>query len=286
MSVTEVHDVDGLLCVEHLVVEVIPAPAEKQTADMTEELARRATSRLGYVLDQRQGAINFVREQVSGRRPVVAPPQQCGFDLRNGNRRNSDGVGRHRPRRPAGRSGTAAKLPANGAHRDATASRNLSDPLQHTRFLVRIEADRGSVVVRDEREACPLGKPRACDDRTLDHPGTGKPHGHTIAGHCPDRDGRRGALVGRDGGLGRRVHEAEEAMMCVICRQGEIQPGKATVTLERRRAIVVVRGVPARVCENCGEEYLDRTTTAELLKTADAAAQAGVQVDVRYYVAG
>ena len=36
---------------------------------------------------------------------------------------------------------------------------------------------------------------------------------------------------------------------------------------------------------NCGEEYLDETTTAELLKTADAAAQAGVQVDVRDYVA-
>jgi hypothetical protein len=35
-------------------------------------------------------------------------------------------------------------------------------------------------------------------------------------------------------------------------------------------------GVPARVCDNCGEEYLDETTTAELLKTANAAAQAGV----------
>jgi len=43
--------------------------------------------------------------------------------------------------------------------------------------------------------------------------------------------------------------------------------------------------VPARVCDNCGEEYLDGTTTAELLKTADAAAQAGVQVHVRHYVA-
>ena len=53
MSVTEVHDVDGLLCVENLVVEVIPAPAEKQTADIAEELARRTTSHLAYVLDQR-----------------------------------------------------------------------------------------------------------------------------------------------------------------------------------------------------------------------------------------
>jgi YgiT-type zinc finger domain-containing protein len=74
-------------------------------------------------------------------------------------------------------------------------------------------------------------------------------------------------------------------MTCVICRQGETRPGKATITLERGGATVVIRGVPARVCDNCGEEYLDETMTAELLKTADAAAQTGVQVDVRGYVA-
>jgi hypothetical protein len=49
--VTEVHDVDGVLRVEYLVVEVIPAPPEEQTADITEELARRATPSLGYALD-------------------------------------------------------------------------------------------------------------------------------------------------------------------------------------------------------------------------------------------
>jgi hypothetical protein len=42
--------------------------------------------------------------------------------------------------------------------------------------------------------------------------------------------------------------------------------------------------VTARACDNCGEQHLDETTTAGLLKTADAAAQAGVQVDVRDYV--
>jgi len=72
---------------------------------------------------------------------------------------------------------------------------------------------------------------------------------------------------------------------CVICKQGETRPGRTTVTLERRGATVVVRGVPAQVCNNCGEEYLDEQTTAVLMKTADAAAQAGVQVDVRDYVA-
>jgi YgiT-type zinc finger domain-containing protein len=73
-------------------------------------------------------------------------------------------------------------------------------------------------------------------------------------------------------------------MTCVICRQRETRPGKATVTLERGGATVVVRGVPARVCDNCGEQHLDETTAAGLLKTADAAAQAGVQVNVRDHV--
>ena len=74
-------------------------------------------------------------------------------------------------------------------------------------------------------------------------------------------------------------------MKCVICEQGETRPGKATVTLERGGTTVVIRGVPARVCGDCGEEYVDERTTAELLQTADAAAQVGVQVDIRDYIA-
>ncbi len=74
-------------------------------------------------------------------------------------------------------------------------------------------------------------------------------------------------------------------MKCVICATGETQPGKATVTLERDGVILVVRGVPARVCANCGEEYLEETETEHLLKSAEEAARTGVKVDVRDYVA-
>ena len=74
-------------------------------------------------------------------------------------------------------------------------------------------------------------------------------------------------------------------MTCLICRQRETRPGKTTVTLERGGAIVVIREVPARVCDNCGEKYVEETTTAELLKTAAAAAQTGAKVNVRDYVA-
>ena len=74
-------------------------------------------------------------------------------------------------------------------------------------------------------------------------------------------------------------------MKCVICKNGEARPGKATVTLEREGATLVIKGVPAKVCANCGEEYVEEETTARLLKTAEEAARAGVQVDVREYAA-
>ena len=73
-------------------------------------------------------------------------------------------------------------------------------------------------------------------------------------------------------------------MKCVICRNGETTPGKATVTLERDGMTLVIKGAPARICVNCGEEYADEETTAHLLKTAEEAACVGVQVDVREYI--
>ena len=53
-------------------------------------------------------------------------------------------------------------------------------------------------------------------------------------------------------------------MRCVICKQGEIRPGTTTVMLERNGMTLVVKSVPARVCENCGEEYVDEDITARL----------------------
>ena len=74
-------------------------------------------------------------------------------------------------------------------------------------------------------------------------------------------------------------------MKCVVCRHGDVSPGTATVTLTRETLTLVVKSVPALVCENCHEEYVDETVTARLLETAAEAIKAGVQVDVRSYAA-
>jgi hypothetical protein len=57
------------------------------------------------------------------------------------------------------------------------------------------------------------------------------------------------------------------------------------VTLTRGPLTLVVKDVPAQVCWNCGEEYLDQDAAKQLLRAAEEAARAGVQVDVRRYVA-
>ena len=74
-------------------------------------------------------------------------------------------------------------------------------------------------------------------------------------------------------------------MKCVICKQGETQPGAVTVTLERGKTTLVIKNVPAQVCENCGEAYVDETITEQLLMVAEVAVNAGVQVEVREFVA-
>lgn len=72
-------------------------------------------------------------------------------------------------------------------------------------------------------------------------------------------------------------------MKCVICKHGETRPGEATITLERDGVTLVFKSVPARVCDNCGEEYVDEDTTSRLLEAFNDAANSGVLVDVREF---
>lgn len=73
-------------------------------------------------------------------------------------------------------------------------------------------------------------------------------------------------------------------MKCVICKHGETAEGFATVTLECGGLTQVVKKVPAMVCQNCGEQYIDDAVAGELFSIADTAAKSGAEVDVRHYL--
>jgi len=72
-------------------------------------------------------------------------------------------------------------------------------------------------------------------------------------------------------------------MKCVICKHGETQDGFTTITLEKNGATLVFKNVPALVCDNCGEKYLNDTITKDLLFKAKEIVKNGVEVDIRDY---
>jgi len=71
----------------------------------------------------------------------------------------------------------------------------------------------------------------------------------------------------------------------MACKHADTEPGKTTVTLERNGATLVFKDVPAEVCPNCGEDYVDEVVTRALLQSAEDMVASGAQVDVRTYAA-
>ena len=74
-------------------------------------------------------------------------------------------------------------------------------------------------------------------------------------------------------------------MKCVICKTGHTHPGTATVTLQRDNSVVVIRDVPADICEDCGEYYLSEPVAKRIYADADATAQRHVDVEILRYAA-
>jgi YgiT-type zinc finger domain-containing protein len=85
--------------------------------------------------------------------------------------------------------------------------------------------------------------------------------------------------------MGRRAPEQEAPVTCPLCRNGDLEAGYADTSIIREGLVLVIREVPADVCDNCGEQFFDADVTDRLLDLADEAARAGVFVDVRRYVA-
>jgi YgiT-type zinc finger domain-containing protein len=74
-------------------------------------------------------------------------------------------------------------------------------------------------------------------------------------------------------------------MKCVICQHGRTKPGITTVTLQRGESILIVKGVPADICDDCAEYYLSEAVTEKLLAQVEAALKAGAELEILRYAA-
>ena len=74
-------------------------------------------------------------------------------------------------------------------------------------------------------------------------------------------------------------------MECVICKHGQTNPGKVTVTLQRGDSTIIFKEVPADVCTNCGEYYLSEEISEKLLEHAERSVKNGVMVEIQKFAA-
>jgi YgiT-type zinc finger domain-containing protein len=74
-------------------------------------------------------------------------------------------------------------------------------------------------------------------------------------------------------------------MNCAICRNGTTKPGHATVTVQRGETTVILKRVPADVCDTCGEYYLSGGVTEQVLEKAEAAVKSGAEVEILRFAA-
>lgn len=85
--------------------------------------------------------------------------------------------------------------------------------------------------------------------------------------------------------LGARVPGEKTIMKCLICKMGETSAGNVTVTLQRGELTVLIKNVPAEVCENCGEYYLSDEITDKVLKQAQLSAANNAEVEILRFAA-
>jgi len=74
-------------------------------------------------------------------------------------------------------------------------------------------------------------------------------------------------------------------MNCVICRNGNTHKGHVTVTVQRGETTVILKRVPADVCDNCAEYYLSSEVAAQVLERAEAAVKSGAEVEILRFAA-
>jgi YgiT-type zinc finger domain-containing protein len=84
--------------------------------------------------------------------------------------------------------------------------------------------------------------------------------------------------------MGRRLFQ-ETVMKCAICRNGTTLDGHVTIVLERDQTTLVFKHVPAKICDNCGEEYISAEVNRVLFRRAREEIRRGVVLEMLNYAA-
>lgn len=76
------------------------------------------------------------------------------------------------------------------------------------------------------------------------------------------------------------LNQKRNNMECALCKVGNTENGKVTITLERDGSIVLIKDVPAEVCTNCGHYYLSEEITRLVMEKGNEAIANGAELEV------
>lgn len=69
---------------------------------------------------------------------------------------------------------------------------------------------------------------------------------------------------------------------CPLCNGSKID-GTTTFTVDLVKSLVVVRDVPAKVCQQCGEEWIDDAVAEKLEKITENVRKNPRQIEIVYF---
>ena len=71
-------------------------------------------------------------------------------------------------------------------------------------------------------------------------------------------------------------------MDCFICK-GKLEEKKVNYIADLEGTIIIIKGVPAKVCTQCGEQYFDDETTENIERIVNQLKQVPIEVSIVNY---
>ena len=71
-------------------------------------------------------------------------------------------------------------------------------------------------------------------------------------------------------------------MNCFLCK-GNLQERKVNYVVDLENTIIIIKGVPAKVCSQCGEQYFDDEIAENIEKIVNQLKQLSAEVTIVNY---
>ena len=74
-------------------------------------------------------------------------------------------------------------------------------------------------------------------------------------------------------------------MTCPICKNGITSQGFTTLTIEKETSTIVIKKVPADICDNCGEAYVSEEIAKKVYDLVETEVKKGIEIEILNFAA-